>query len=419
MVRWISIGILFFVTNGFALNLELTEGVNKAFPIGVDGFGDTADGHDLTQVIDDDLRLSGQFKLIPAPRVADRKAPIGLWKQVGVDSVLTGNVSKLEDGKLSVHVELLDVAAKGRSLILKDYQIEKSQLRSLGHHISDEVYEAITGMKGVFSTKIAYVVVKQNKKQRESTLEVADMDGRNPHALVTSSAPIMSPAWSPDGRKIAYVSFENKRAQIYIISVETAKRRLVTDFAGINGAPAWSPDGKSLAVVLSKNGAPKLYLIDLSSGQMKQLTYGSSIDTEPRFARDGKSLVFTSGRGGSPQIYQLDLIDGKIIRLTFEGDYNARPSFTPDQKQLVMLHRDDKRFNIGVQPVDDERVLVLTHGASDESPSVSPNGRFVIYATHQNGQGILGLVSIDGVVRKLYPARQGDIQEPAWSPLFG
>lgn len=419
MVRWIYIGLLLFTTSVFALDLELTEGVNKAFPLGIDGFGGTLEGRDLAAAIDGDLRLSGQFKLIPAPRVADGKAPLSLWQQVGVDNVLSGNVTKLEDNRYMVHVELLDVAARGRSLILKDYQVERTQLGALAHHISDQVYQTITGMRGVFSTKIAYVLVVHGKDKREYSLEIADMDGKNPHALVTSTSPIMSPSWSPDGKQIAYVSFENKRAQIFIISVETGRRKLVTDFAGINGAPAWSPDGKTLAVVLSKNGAPKIYSVNLESGAMKQLTFGLAIDTEPRFAKDGKSIVFTSGRGGAPQVYRLDLEDGKVSRMTFEGNYNARPSYTPDQKHLVMLHREDKRFNIGVQSLDTGRVLVLTNAMADEAPSVAPNGRFVIYATRHDGRGMLGLVSLDGQVRMLFPPRKGDIQEPAWSPFLG
>ncbi|MDF1646232.1 MAG: Tol-Pal system beta propeller repeat protein TolB [Legionellaceae bacterium] len=419
MVRLLWVCLVFVSSTAFSLDLELTEGVNKAFPMGIDGFGNIKEARDLSTVIDGDLRLSGQFKLIPAPRVADGKAPLSLWQKVGVDSVLSGHVTRLEDGRFAVHVELLDVAARGRSLILKDYQVSGRELHALAHHISDEVYQALTGVRGVFSTRIAYVFVKHERNKRIYALEIADMDGKNPHALVTSTSPIMSPAWSPDGRQIAYVSFEKKRAQIFIISVETAKRRLVTDFEGINGAPAWSPDGKELAVVLSKGGAPKIYKVNLATGAMKQLTFGTAIDTEPRYAADGRSLVFTSGRGGAPQVYRLDLADGAVSRVTFEGNYNARPSYTPDQKHLVMLHREDKRFNIGTQALDTGEVFILTDADADEAPSVAPNGRFVIYATRQQERGLLGLVSLDGAVKMIYPPRDGDIQEPAWSPFFG
>ena len=217
MRRLFLLGLVFVSTITFALDLELTEGVNRAFPMGIDGFGNSQTARDLSAVIDGDLRLSGQFKLIPAPRVADGKAPLSLWKQVGADSVLFGQVTALEHGRYAVHVELLDVAARGRSLILKDYEITKSELHALAHHISDEVYQELTGIKGVFSTRIAYVFVKFDGKKRTYSLEVADMDGKNPQTLLTSTAPIMSPAWSPDGRQIAYVSFEKKRAQVFLI----------------------------------------------------------------------------------------------------------------------------------------------------------------------------------------------------------
>ncbi len=419
MKRLLWACLVLISSSAFSLDLELTEGVNKAYPIGVDGFGNSKEGHEISSVVESDLRFSGQFKLIPAPRVADGKAPISLWQQVGVDSVLSGHVTPLEDGRFTVHVELLDVAARGRSLLLSDYKVSASQMRALAHHISDEVYEKLTGVRGIFSTRIAYVFVQQEPHKRVYSLEIADFDGKNPHALVTSTAPIMSPAWSPDGRQIAYVSFEKKRAQVFVISVETAKRRLITDFAGINGAPAWSPDGKHLAVVLSKNGAPKIYQVDLTTGAMKQLTFGMAIDTEPRYTPDGKSIVFTSGRGGAPQVYRLDLADGAVSRLTFEGNYNARPSYTPDQKSLVMLHREDKRFNIGTQVLSSGQVSILTDADADEAPSIAPNGRFIVYATRLDGRGMLGLVSLDGQVRMLYPPRNGDIQEPAWSPFFG
>ncbi|MDX2346398.1 MAG: Tol-Pal system beta propeller repeat protein TolB [Legionella sp.] len=420
MIRLLLTALLMVSSSAFALDLELTEGVNKAFPIGIDGFGHQKEAQELTAVIEGDLRLSGQFKLIPAPRFSDGKTPFDLWQQVGVDSVLSGSIKRLDDGRYAIHVELSDVAVKGRALISKDYQVSAGELHALAHHVSDEVYQTLTGVRGIFSTRIAYVFVKQDRNKRTYTLEIADVDGKNPHALVTSTAPLMSPAWSPDGQQIAYVSFEKKRAQVFIISVETAKRRLVSDFEGINGAPAWSPDGKHLTIVLSKSGAPKLYQVDLSSGAMKQLTFGGSIDTEPRYAADGRSLVFTSGRGGSPQVYRLDLADGSVSRVTFEGGYNARPSYTPDQKQIVLLHRgEEKQFNIATQILKTGELEVLTGSDADESPSVAPNGRFVIYATHYDGRGMLGFVSLDGLVKTLYPARDGDIQEPAWSPYFG
>jgi len=421
MIRIVCVCLYLFSSTVLALNLELTQGVNAALPIGIDGFGKTSEARSLLNVIDHDLRLSGQFKLIPAPRnTLGEQTSLNLWQDLGVDSVLSGQITSIEGNRYNVKIELLDVAARGEALLVQTYQVEARELHALAHHISDEVYQKLTGIRGVFSTRIAYVLVKRKRNKEEYSLEISDMDGSNPHRLLVSSDPIMSPAWSPDGRDIAYVSFEKKRAQVFTVSVETGQRRLVTDFPGINGAPAWSPDGKQLAVVLSKGGDPKIYNVNLSSGQMKQLTFGNSIDTEPRFSSDGHSLLFTSGRGGAPQVYQLNLADGAVKRMTFEGNYNARASYTPDLRHMVMLHREDKSFNIGVQSLDTGRVTVLTDDSqTDESPSVAPNGRFVIYATHVRDRGVLAMVSIDGRVQRAFPARDGDIQEPAWSPFLG
>tara|TARA_R110002126_G_scaffold175960_1_gene324568 strand:- start:20028 stop:21293 length:1266 start_codon:yes stop_codon:yes gene_type:complete len=419
LMRCLLVGLSLFSSHVFAVDLELTQGVNKALPIGINGFGKSSEARELLSVIDGDLNLSGQFKLIPAPRAGRDETSLNIWHDLGVDSVLSGKITATEDKRYKVDVELLDVAARGAPLLVQSYQVEARELHALAHHISDEVYKKLTGIRGVFSTRIAYVLVKRTRNTAQYSLEISDMDGRNPHGLLRSTDPLMSPAWSPNGREIAYVSFEKKRAQIFIVSVETGERRLVTDFPGINGAPAWSPDGKQLAVVLSKGGTPKIYSVDLTSGHMKQLTFGNAIDTEPRFSSDGRSLLFTSGRGGAPQVYRLNLADGDVKRMTFEGNYNARASYTPDLRQIILLHREDKNFNIGVQAMDTGRVTVLTDSEADESPSLAPNGRFVIYATHVRDQGVLGMVSVDGRVQRAFPARDGDIQEPAWSPFFG
>jgi TolB protein len=417
--RLIALVFLLAPTAIFAVDLELTQGINSALPIAIDSFGYDSVGQQLSEVVNHDLNFSGQFKLISAPQQGP--VPLNAWRQAGADSVLSAQVNRIGDNRFDVSYKLVDAVEQGKVLLAKNYQISASDARALAHHISDDVYQKLTGDRGVFSTRIAYILVQRSVSDRAKYfLEVADVDGHNPQSLLVSTEPIMSPAWSPDGREIAYVSFEKKKAQIFTVSVQTGKRRLLTDFAGINNAPAWSTDGRNMAVVLSKGGAPKIYSLDLSSGNMKQLTFGEAIDTEPRYSPDGSSLLFTSGRGGSPQIYRLSFADGSIKRMTFEGNYNASASYTADQKHIVMLHREEKNFNIGVQDVDNGQVSQLTFSSFDESPSVAPNGRLILYATRgEKDKGVLAMVSIDGRTKQRLPARDGDIQGPAWSPFLG
>ncbi|GGI76960.1 Tol-Pal system beta propeller repeat protein TolB [Legionella impletisoli] len=420
MKRFVVLICILLANVTFALDLELTQGVNAALPIGINEFKGSREAKEVFEVIKNDLRLSGQFRIIPPRSNATQvDLPITVWRGAGADSVLSGSVSEVGSNQFNVRFELFDAAAHGRLLLTKSYNVRSNDLRALAHHISDEVYEKLTGERGVFSTRIAYILVQHSGERRKFTLEVADVDGHNPQTLLMSTEPIMSPTWSPDGKQIAYVSFENKRAQIYTVQVETGKRRLITSFTGINGAPAWSPDGQEMAVVLSKDGSPNIFSVNLHTGRMKQLTFGKAIDTEPRYSPDGKYLLFTSGRGGSPQIYRLELASGKVNRVTYEGNYNARASYTPNEKYIVMLHREDQRFNIGVQHLDTGRVDTLTSSLMDESPSVSPNGRLVLYATKHQDKGVLAVVSIDGRIRMRLPSREGDVQEPAWSPYLG
>lgn len=418
MNRIITLFFLLVTQQVLALDLELTQGINSALPIAINAFGSDKVSQEIGQVIENDLTLSGQFKIVSGPQGPNSQSSVGSLKQLGADSVVTGRVTAVGN-HYEISFTLVDVMANGTTLLTKTYQINANQLRPLAHHISDEVYQKLTGERGIFATRIAYISVQRTLQRTKYSLEVADADGHNPQSLLVSSEPIMSPSWAPNGKSISYVSFEKKRAQIYTVSVETGQRRLITSFPGINGAPAWSPDGSQLAVVLSKSGTPKIYGVDVSSGSMKQLTFGDAIDTEPRYSPDGKNILFTSGRGGSPQIYRLSLADGQVSRMTFEGNYNARASYTPDMKNIVMLHRDDKQFNIGLQNTSGGPIVSLTFSGRDESPSVSPNGRLILYATHNQDKGVLGIVSLDGRIRMKLPGRDGDIQEPAWSPYLG
>lgn len=402
-------GLIISISAFAALDLELTQGVDSAIPIAVTAFAPSI--HD---VVVSDLKNSGRF------RISDASNP-NEWKQQKLEAAVTANVQELGGNQYSVAFQLHDVL-NNTTLLDRKYTISGSQLRQLSHHISDLIYQQLTGDRGVFSTKIAYILVQRaaaNMQQAKYTLEVADADGFNPKTLLSSDQPLMSPSWSPDGKYISYVSFEGNRAAIYQQSVATGAREIISKFPGINGAPAWSPDGRKLAIVLSQTGYPKIYLLDLTSKHLEQITNEWYLDTEPNWAPDGKSIIFTSNRGGSnPQIYRIYLNTKKIERVTFNGSYNARGSFASDGKSIAMLHQDGDLFSIAVQDLDSDRLTVLTKSGYDESPSIAPNGKMIVYATNFNGRGVLAVVSTDGRVKLMLPARQGEVQEPAWSPFL-
>lgn len=410
-----------------ALNLILTQGISGAMPIAVIPFEgqetrdlDAADN--IAAIINHDLQYSGRFTPLAnakMPALPHRSSEINAeqWQPLKIDNMVVGKVVPVGGNNYRINFELIDVLKNGAPLLNEQLTVPFNQLRAAAHHISDLIYETLTGQKGVFSTKIAYVLVQpKTAKAARYSLIVADADGYNPKPILISSQPIMSPAWSHDGKRIAYVSFENQRAQIFISQIATGARTLITNYPGINGAPAWSPDDKYLALVLSKSGSPKIYSINLATKDLQQVTQGTSIDTEPNWAPDGKSLLFTSDRGGAPQIYQVILNNGQIQRVTYNGTYNARASFSADGQKIVMIHRDgNSGFNIGLQDLQSGAYLVLTNSGYDQSPSFAPNGEMVIYANRSTTRSILGLVSTDGRVKLRIPANEGDIQEPAWS----
>lgn len=418
-------------TSYAALNLELTQGVDRAIPLAVVPFSDetTADGSNVGDIIQNDLQLSGRFKLINTQQASQQPHMIaevnyGFWRNQGADNLVVGSVTPVAGGRYKVNFALLDVINAGSEgqhvLLQQDFTTSKEGLRKLAHHISDLIYQKMTGVRGVFSTKIAYVLIKRwPNRAPEYRLEVADMDGFNPRSVLVSSSPIMSPSWSPDGRQLTYVSFENRRSAIYISDINTGARRAVSSFPGINGAPAFSPNGHQLAMVLSKEDKPKIYLKDLVNGSVRQITDGWSIDTEPHWSPDGNAIIFTSDRGGSPQIYRIDIATGSTTRLTYNGNYNARASYTPDGNGLVMIHREDGQYYIALQDIASGRLVLLSSTGYDQSPSIAPNGSMVIYATQAGGRPVLGISSTDGRVKIRLPARDGDVQEPAWSPFLG
>lgn len=408
-----------------ALELELTQGISSALPIAITQFSSSSASSQssaLCDVIRNDLKNSGRFRLVELSGFfglggSKDKLDYESWRSQRADNVVTGSIEPVSNSQYKISFELHDVYGK-TVLLSQQYTVSQAQLRKIAHHISDIIYQKLTGIRGVFSTKIAYILVNRGQGKTRYVLEISDADGFNPKTLLSSNQPIMSPAWSPDGKHIAYVSFEGKRSSIYTQELSTGKRKLISKFPGINGAPAWSYDGRKMALVLTRTGDPKIYLLDLATKSLRQLTFGRALDTEPNFSPDGMSLVFTSNRSGSPQIYKLDLATGEVSRLTYNGNYNARGSFSPDGKSLIMLHQDEGMFNVATQDIESGRVTTLTRTGFDESPSVAPNGSMIVYATTYNRNGILAEVSSDGRIKLNLPAHGGEVQEPAWSPFL-
>jgi len=372
----------------------------------------------LTPVISADLTRTGLFRAIDAgglnpPPHEPQDVNYPTWRARGADAVVIGTVAPLPDGRYDVRFRLMDVA-KQAQLAGFAYTASREQLRLTAHKIADVIYERLTGDKGVFSTRITYVVKRGNRY----LLQVADADGQGAQTVLQSNEPIISPSWSPDGTRIAYVSFEQKKPVVYVQSLTTGARRAVANFWGSNSAPAWSPDGKRLAVVLTKDGGSQIYLIGADGGEPVRLTRSTAIDTEPNFSPDGQLILFTSDRGGSPQIYGTSVAGGEARRLTFEGSYNVSPRFNPDGKSFTFIQRNGGRFNVAVQDLTSRQVQVLTDGSLDESPTFAPNGRMILYATEVRGRGILAAVSSDGRVKQRLTVDAGDVREPAWGPLY-
>ena len=407
------------------LVIEITQGVDNPVPIAVVPFqwsGDSALNEDVAQVVDADLERSGQFKSLKRSLMLSfpyQKEDIYFrdWSYLATEYLIIGQVLPTDDGGYQVDYQLFDVQRQ-ESVAGARFTGGKNDLRALAHSVSDAVYEALTGLKGAFRTRIAYVAADKKVNPSYYKLLVADADGYNAKEILKSNQPIMSPSWSRDASKLAYVSFETNRPAIYVQDITTGKRERIKSFKGINGAPAWSPDGSKLAIVLSKDGNAEIYVLDLTTNRLTRVTKHYGIDTEPSWSVDGKNILFTSDRGGKPQIYQVTLDSGWVERLTFEGDYNARGSLTNDGRFLVLVSRHDSQFHIAVQDLQRGTMSLLTQTSLDESPSVAPNGSMVIYSTQDGGRDILAAVSIDGKVKFNIPANEGVVREPAWSPYL-
>jgi TolB protein len=407
------------------LTIEITEGVDGALPIAVVPFswqGSGAPPEDVADVISADLQRSGRFKSLPREDMLSRPATVdGVefkdWRALGIENLVIGQVQPQGAGAYQIQFQLLDVF-RGEQLTGYTIPTTAPNLRTTAHRIADLIYEKLLGVPGAFATRVAYITsTKETDGEPTIKLNVADADGYNSETIVTSSEPLMSPAWSPDGKRIAYVSFEEGQSAVYIQGVYTGTRNKVTSFKGINGAPAWSPDGRKLAMTLSKDGNPDIFVYDLTTRKVKAITRHYAIDTEPAWSPDGRSIVFTSDRGGRPQIYRVSAHGGKAQRVTYQNSYNARASYSPDGNLLALVTREEGKYRIAVQDLKSGVLQVLSEGSLDESPSFAPNGSMIIYASKSGRRGVLAAVSVDGRVKQRLALQEGNVREPVWSPF--
>ena len=396
--------------------VEVTGVGLTQLPIAVATFrGDDTAPQKIAAIIQADLERSGQFRAIDAAGATldeSSRPDVTPWRQKGADSLATGSVSRLADGRYDVRFRLWDVV-KGQDLGGQSYAVTVGDLRLAAHRIADFIYEKLTGDKGVFSTRIAYVT----KSGTRFNLWVADSDGQNAQSALASPEPIISPAWSASGGQLAYVSFESRKPVVYVHEVASGKRRLIANFRGSNSAPAWAPDGRSLAVTLSRDGGSQLYTIDANGGEPRRLTQSGSIDTEPVYAPDGRSILFVSDRGGAPQIYRMAASGGNPERVTFTGSYNISPALSPDGRWLAYISRINGAFKLQVMELATSTVTSITDTTADESPSFAPNSRLIVYATRQNGREALMTTTLDGKIKARLAGQDGDIREPDWGPF--
>lgn len=385
-------------------------------PIALPAFrGDDQSPQRIAAIVQADLERTGQFRAVDSsgPVLDETSRPdMSVWRQRNADSLLTGSISRLADGRFDIRFRLWD-AVRGQDLGGQGYAVVAADLRLAAHRIADFVYEKLTGEKGVFSTRLAYV----SRAGSRHTLWVADADGENAQAALASPEPIISPAWSPTGTQLAYVSFESRKPVVYIHELANGRRRLLANFRGSNSAPAWSPDGRSVALTLSRDGGSQLYLMDAGGGEARRITQSSGIDTEPVFSPDGRQIFFVSDRGGAPQVYRMPAGGGAAERVTFSGGYNISPTLSPDGQKLAYVTRQGGAFKLQVMDLASGTVTSLTDTSADESPSFAPNGRLLVYATRVDGREALMTTTLDGRIKARLAGQPGDIREPSWGPF--
>lgn len=397
------------------LSIEITGAGSNRIPVAIADFaGDPTTGPTVTSVVRGDLERSGLFRLVNADGLASGSAglpPYADWKSRGADALAGGSVIA-SGARLETRFRLYDIQ-KEAQLGGQAYGHQANQARMIGHRVADYIYEKLTGEPGVFSTRIAYVVKTGSRYE----LQIADADGGNAQTALASREPIISPSWSPDGGKLAYVSFEAKKPVIYVHDLTSGRRHVAANFKGSNSAPTWSPDGRRLAIVLTKDGNSQLYLVGADGSGATRLASSPGIDTEPRFSPDGQWIYFTSDRGGSPQIYRIAATGGSAQRISFDGQYNVSPRPSPDGKSLAYISRPNGHFQLTVMDLATRQTQILTDSAKDESPSYAPNGRMILYATEIGGRGVLAAVSADGRVKQKLSVQAADVREPAWGPF--
>lgn len=428
LIRTALLGLVMLVGSVQAADpLVISQGADRATPIAVVPFGWQGGSvlpEDMSQIIGNDLRNSGYFEPIPRQNMISLPTQASEviyrdWKALGAQYVLVGNIVP-NGGRLQVQYALFNVNTE-QQVMTGNVGGGTDQLRDMAHHIADQSFEKLTGVKGAFSTRLLYVTAERmGVNNTRYTLQRSDYDGARAVTLLQSREPILSPSFAPDGRRIAYVSFEQRRPRIFVQHIDTGRREQITNFEGLNGAPAWSPDGSRLAFVLSRDGNPEIYVMDMGSRQMRRITNHYAIDTEPFWGKDGQTLYFTSDRAGKPQIYKTNINSGAVERVTFVGNYNANPKLSADEKTLVMIHRQDgfTVFKVAAQDLETNRLRILSDTSLDESPTVAPNGAMLIYATRHQGRGVLMLASTNGRVRLPLPTAQGEVREPSWSPYL-
>ena len=408
------------------LTIRITQGTSKQTPIAIVPFEFDVDSNenflDIPDIITKNLERSGRFKAIPREDMLQKPSTgadvdFDDWSILGQEALVVGRITQIGNDQYSIQFQLFDIF-RGEQILGYRMSANQSSFKYVAHRIADMIFEKITGIKGVFGTQVAYVTADGDSDDRFYKLVISDSDGENERIILESNDPIMSPAWSPDSRQLAYVSFEGNLSSIFIQTLRTGNRRKISNRIGINGSPAFSPDGRKLVLTLSNSdGNLDIHTLDLTTRKISRLTTNRSIDTEGTWSPDGSEIYFTSDRGGSPQIYKISSAGGTASRITFEGNYNARPRLSPDGKKLAMVHLRDGRYQIGIIDIEKRSLLVLSTGSQDESPSFAPNSDTLIYATRKDGLGFLETVTADGLIRQRLASQLGNVREPVWSPF--